>query len=50
MKPSEYFQRQCVVSIEPDEVVATNVINQCGSSAWFFPPIIPTAIPSIPKR
>ena len=25
-KPSEYFKRHCVVSIEPDEVIANNVI------------------------
>jgi predicted TIM-barrel fold metal-dependent hydrolase len=36
MKPSQYFQRQCVVSIEPDEIVATNVINQFGSGRLVF--------------
>ena len=50
MKPSQYFQRQCVVSIEPDEIVATNVINQFGSERLVFSRlIIPTATPSIPR-
>ena len=31
MKPSEYFNRQCVVSIEPDEITATNIVEQFGS-------------------
>jgi uncharacterized protein len=36
MKPSHYFQRQCVVSIEPDEVVATQVIDNFGSGQLVF--------------
>jgi predicted TIM-barrel fold metal-dependent hydrolase len=36
MKPSEYFKRHCVVSIEPEEIVATNVIEQVGNSHLVF--------------
>ncbi|HLN84707.1 MAG TPA: amidohydrolase family protein [Candidatus Binatia bacterium] len=35
-KPSDYFKRQCRVSIEPDEVIATNVIEQVGSDYLVF--------------
>jgi predicted TIM-barrel fold metal-dependent hydrolase len=35
-KPSDYFKRQCRVSIEPDEVVANNVIEQLGSGYLVF--------------
>jgi len=35
-KPSAYFKRHCVVSIEPDEAIATNVINQVGNSNLVF--------------
>jgi len=35
-KPSTYFKRHCVVSIEPDEAIATNVINQVGNSNLVF--------------
>jgi hypothetical protein len=30
MAPSEYFKRQCVISVEPDEVTVTHVINYIG--------------------
>jgi uncharacterized protein len=36
MKPSEYFQRHCVVSIEPDEITATKIIEQIGTSNLVF--------------
>lgn len=36
MQPSDYFKRQCVVSIEPDELVATNVIEQMGNQHLVF--------------
>ncbi len=36
MKPSDYFKRQCVVSIEPDEVIANNVIEQIGNGHLVF--------------
>ncbi|MDH3442925.1 MAG: amidohydrolase, partial [Deltaproteobacteria bacterium] len=36
LKPSEYFKRQCVVSIEPDEVIANNVIEQVGNGHLVF--------------
>ena len=36
MKPSEYFKRHCVVSIEPDELIAQNVIQQVGNSQVVF--------------
>ncbi len=36
MKPSEYFKRQCVVSIEPDEVIANNVLAQVGNRNLVF--------------
>jgi predicted TIM-barrel fold metal-dependent hydrolase len=35
-KPSDYFKRQCRVSIEPDEVIASNVIEQVGSDYLVF--------------
>ena len=37
MKPSEYFKRHCVVSIEPDELIANNVIatNRQRQSGFF---------------
>jgi uncharacterized protein len=35
-KPSDYFKRQCRVSIEPDEVIASNVIEQVGSNYLVF--------------
>ena len=36
MKPSEYFKRQCVVSIEPGEITATNLVDQFGSGRLVF--------------
>jgi uncharacterized protein len=36
MKPSDYFRRQCVVSIEPDEVIANHVIEQIGNGHLVF--------------
>jgi len=36
MKPSEYFRRQCVVSIEPGEITATNLVDQYGSGRLVF--------------
>ena len=36
MKPSEYFRRHCVVSIEPDEITATKIIEQIGPSNLVF--------------
>ena len=36
MKPSDYFKRQCVVSIEPDELAATNVVAQMGNRHLVF--------------
>ncbi len=36
LKPSEYFKRHCVVSIEPDEVIANKVIEQVGNSHLVF--------------
>ena len=36
MKPSDYFKRHCVVSIEPDEVIAHNVIEQVGNGNLVF--------------
>jgi predicted TIM-barrel fold metal-dependent hydrolase len=36
VNPSDYFRRQCVVSIEPDEVVATHVIDDFGSGQLVF--------------
>jgi len=36
MKPSDYFKRHCVVSIEPDEVIANNVIAQVGNGHLVF--------------
>jgi predicted TIM-barrel fold metal-dependent hydrolase len=34
--PSEYFQRQCVVSVEPDEVTVKYVIDHMGSNTIVF--------------
>jgi predicted TIM-barrel fold metal-dependent hydrolase len=36
VKPSDYFKRHCVVSIEPDEVIANNVIEQVGNGHLVF--------------
>ena len=36
VKPSDYFKRNCVVSIEPDEVAATHVIDNFGSAQLVF--------------
>jgi predicted TIM-barrel fold metal-dependent hydrolase len=36
MAPSEYFKRQCVVSIEPDETPAKYLIEEIGSSQLVF--------------
>jgi predicted TIM-barrel fold metal-dependent hydrolase len=36
MKPSDYFKSHCVVSIEPDEVIANNVIAQVGNGHLVF--------------
>jgi uncharacterized protein len=36
MKPSEYFNRQCVVSIEPGEITATHLVDQFGSGRLVF--------------
>jgi predicted TIM-barrel fold metal-dependent hydrolase len=35
-KPSDYFKKQCVVSIEPEEVVATDVVKQLGGHNLVF--------------
>jgi predicted TIM-barrel fold metal-dependent hydrolase len=34
--PSEYFKRQCVVSVEPDEVTVKYVIDHIGSNTIVF--------------
>ncbi len=36
LRPSEYFKRHCVVSIEPDELTATKIIDQIGTSNLVF--------------
>jgi predicted TIM-barrel fold metal-dependent hydrolase len=36
MAPSEYFKRQCYVSVEPDEVPARHVIAEIGSDQIVF--------------
>ena len=36
MAPSEYFKRQCVVSVEPDEVTVKQVIDSIGSGQIVF--------------
>jgi uncharacterized protein len=36
MKPSEYFQRQCFISIEPDEPCIQQVIDCIGSDNLLF--------------
>jgi predicted TIM-barrel fold metal-dependent hydrolase len=36
LKPSEFFRKHCVVSIEPDEVIANNVIEQVGNTQLVF--------------
>jgi predicted TIM-barrel fold metal-dependent hydrolase len=36
MPPSEYFKRQCLVSVEPDEAPAKYVIDQIGSERIVF--------------
>jgi uncharacterized protein len=49
MAPSEYFTRQCVVSVEPDEATVKQVIEFMVADRLFFPPTIRTATPSIRK-
>jgi predicted TIM-barrel fold metal-dependent hydrolase len=36
MAPSEYFKRQCYVSVEPDEVPARHLIGEIGSGQIVF--------------
>jgi predicted TIM-barrel fold metal-dependent hydrolase len=36
MPPSEYFRRQCVVSVEPDEIVVKQVIDAVGGDQIVF--------------
>jgi predicted TIM-barrel fold metal-dependent hydrolase len=36
MSPSEYFKRQCVVSVEPDEATITHVIDYMGGKNVVF--------------
>jgi predicted TIM-barrel fold metal-dependent hydrolase len=36
MRPSEYFKRQCVVSVEPDEIPARHMIEDFGSDQLVF--------------
>ena len=36
MAPSEYFKRQCVVSVEPDEITVKQVIDTMGSDRIVF--------------
>jgi predicted TIM-barrel fold metal-dependent hydrolase len=36
MRPSDYFRRQCYVSVEPDEVPARHLIADCGSDQLVF--------------
>ncbi len=35
MEPSEYFRRQCVVSVEPDEVTALPLMEELGGHLVF---------------
>jgi predicted TIM-barrel fold metal-dependent hydrolase len=36
MAPSEYFKRQCIVSVEPDEITVRQVIESIGSDQIVF--------------
>jgi predicted TIM-barrel fold metal-dependent hydrolase len=36
MAPSEYFKRQCYVSVEPDEAPARHMIDDFGSDQLVF--------------
>jgi predicted TIM-barrel fold metal-dependent hydrolase len=36
LRPSEYFKRQCVVSVEPDEITVKYVIDHMGSNTIVF--------------
>jgi predicted TIM-barrel fold metal-dependent hydrolase len=36
MAPSEYFKRQCVVSVEPDEAVVKQVVDYTGGGSIVF--------------
>jgi predicted TIM-barrel fold metal-dependent hydrolase len=36
LRPSEYFKRQCVVSVEPDEITVEYVIDHMGSNTIVF--------------
>jgi predicted TIM-barrel fold metal-dependent hydrolase len=36
MAPSDYFKRQCVVSVEPDEATVKHVIDYVGGRGLVF--------------
>ncbi|NIO06798.1 MAG: amidohydrolase family protein [Deltaproteobacteria bacterium] len=46
MTPSEYFKRQCIVSVEPDEDVARSVIDRMGCDHL----VISTDYPHVDSR
>jgi predicted TIM-barrel fold metal-dependent hydrolase len=48
MAPSAYFKRQCVVSVEPDEITVKHVIDGIGNHGIVFSTDYPTGIPNSP--
>jgi predicted TIM-barrel fold metal-dependent hydrolase len=49
MPPSEYFKRQCVVSVEPDELPARHMIDEFGSDQLVFSTDYPHGDSRYPK-
>lgn len=49
MAPSEYFRRQCYVSVEPDEVPARHVLDDFGSDRIVFSTDYPHGDSRYPK-
>jgi len=49
MAPSQYFKRQCVVSVEPDEITVKHVIDSIGSDQIVFSTDYPHGDSKFPK-
>ncbi len=43
LKPSEYFERQCWISLEPDETLISHVIKEVGAHKFFWATDFPHA-------
>jgi predicted TIM-barrel fold metal-dependent hydrolase len=49
MEPSEYFRRQCFVSVEPDELPARHLLEDFGSDQLVFSTDYPHGDSRYPK-